>query len=519
MPPCKYRFCFRGKISDRALKALSDEDKVRRLLRDRDIPWPEVTKGIGGVFYISYIDEEAPCGCGGRITIRIDSYSRRWVCEYPSADRECPLRLLTDEEKFAIFQERVRRTTQKILTLLRNFDVVGKATSDPKGTDVVLPATTMESDRIHGGEHASGEVPDSNQASPEGRQEARKNGTSGHGSHCQQATCEPNQKPVPGSSSSCLHELSEQPEDRRMELNAGQENASSRARTSEEEATREDALENLQEPRESSTVPVPGDPQEAGSEKIGLKNNFRSLARLSRTPCKTIGAQLCNLSHQSEKRLVRQMEKIMAQVRLDNELDFGPRIDKRKMSCKVAGYLRPVTLQDNKIEEGRPALLVLPDVSGSMGRFTYSVTKAGMALGKTGRHGWDVIVVSHSNGFPCEISINGKPVECAPGFNEENEALEWYKGLINKYNLKLVIACADWDGAWLYKYLTSLDNVVKLIWLDPYCCSRTEPKLVALPEPESELFNKSEKQKIIYSIACGSVEQVTSALQQAVKKI
>ena len=119
--------------------------------------------------------------------------------------------------------------------------------------------------------------------------------------------------------------------------------------------------------------------------------------------------------------------------------------------------------------------------------------------------------------FRCEISINGKPAERAPGFYESNEALEWYKGLINKYNLKLVIACADWDGAWLYKYLTSLNNVVKLIWLDPFCCSRTEPKLVALPE--SGLFNKNEKQKIIYSIACGSVEQVTSALQQAIKRI
>jgi hypothetical protein len=223
---------------------------------------------------------------------------------------------------------------------------------------------------------------------------------------------------------------------------------------------------------------------------------------------------------------VARLRALLERLRLGGETEAGPRVDHRKFSAKVAGYLRPVTPADHRLEEGRPALLALPDVSGSMSAVSRHVLSAALALARTGASGWDVVAVVHSNGFPEWVIVNaGGPEEVRQEGDPQEQlqqALQFYERLLARFQVRAVIVCADWDGEWLYKELARAPGVQRLIWLDPWSCSRMRPRHVPFPPRHIgalEGWTDEAIRKVRYAFAVGSAEAVADALGQILRKL
>jgi hypothetical protein len=158
---------------------------------------------------------------------------------------------------------------------------------------------------------------------------------------------------------------------------------------------------------------------------------------------------------------------------------------------------------------------VLPDVSGSMGRFADEVTALASAVAELGVPGADVIIVVHSNGYPIELKINRGKVQ-AVRTNDDN-VLSWYDSTIRRYEVKLVLIAADWDGEWVYRWLASRPNIERLAWLDVYCSSYGKARVRRFPPQwigedgvrAWELY----AHKVRYADRCSTAADCLSALQ------
>jgi hypothetical protein len=152
------------------------------------------------------------------------------------------------------------------------------------------------------------------------------------------------------------------------------------------------------------------------------------------------------------------------------EGEEGPRWDYKKISTRIASF-QNWRVSDRKKERGRPAIAVLPDVSGSMEMFAEQVLELSKILMALGVPGAEVITVPQSNGIPIELWVNRKKVETvhidSVKSNDEwlEPELKWYCNVFKKFNVKVVVLAADWDGEFIYlKLAQRLD--VKIYWLD-----------------------------------------------------
>jgi len=66
--------------------------------------------------------------------------------------------------------------------------------------------------------------------------------------------------------------------------------------------------------------------------------------------------------------MIARARRAFRRMLLGGETKPGPRWNARAVATTTTGYLRSWTVSDRRRESGRPALLILPDVSGSMGR-------------------------------------------------------------------------------------------------------------------------------------------------------
>ena len=258
------------------------------------------------------------------------------------------------------------------------------------------------------------------------------------------------------------------------------------------EATSGVALPNLSEAaeeeasRESSTVPSAGvaDAENAAVRQL-RRNLLRDYARRTAQPStqsnRAFGGQFETIENKRpDPRLVRELRRVFAQIMQGGETEPSAHWDAARVALKTAGYLRSWTTHDRRLESGRPAMLVLADVSYSMNAFAEAVVALASAAAQLGVSGADVVVVVHTNGYPLELQVNAQSVQRVPRLDDD-EVMRFYEQLLRRYAVRAVITAADWDGEWLYHWLAEQPSIERVFWLDVYCSSYGEPRMREFP--------------------------------------
>lgn len=183
---------------------------------------------------------------------------------------------------------------------------------------------------------------------------------------------------------------------------------------------------------------------------------------------------------QASRQQVARMRAILARM-VGGHADAGPRWDAKKVSARLAGYLQRWRVDDRKEEDGHPAVIVLPDISGSMAAFAEDVMFFAWVVGHLGVPGADVVVVPTTNGYPLAVSENGEPfvrVDEAVWGDEETTAA-WYDDLAQRFNVRAIVIFADDDGEAVYAHLAKqCANVERIYWLDVYRSTQVERPVV-----------------------------------------
>jgi len=284
--------------------------------------------------------------------------------------------------------------------------------------------------------------------------------------------------------------------------------------------------------QEQSTVPSTGGAKEAapGLEREEASVSFKDLRKKIRElsssltcPKGSFGGIYAMLAEigAPPKELVNRGRKAFSKLISDlAEGEAGPRWDYRKVSARIAS-LQNFKVKDRKLETGRPAIAVLPDVSGSMAAFAYQVLEFAKVLGELGVPGAEVVVIPQSNGRPVELWINGKKVmdESMPSSWDEDEVTDWYLNIFKRYSVQVVVLAADWDGEVIYHWMAET-LPVRIFWCDVWSSSRLAPTVVDFPPrwacPVRE-WSRSAVRKVKYAFGCGNVVDFIVALERMVK--
>lgn len=160
-----------------------------------------------------------------------------------------------------------------------------------------------------------------------------------------------------------------------------------------------------------------------------------------------------------------------------------------------------------KVEIAHPALLVMCDVSGSCLGFAEDALHVAQAIAEIGMGEKDIIIVTHTNGIPYEVSINGSEPKSVDGNYSYND-VSYYIKLLKKHSITHVLALGDGDAFYHYQALASSSQVESLLWLDNYACSYTAPK---------REHRSNNHPKIRYVIGCKSADDFADAIRIAVK--
>jgi hypothetical protein len=293
------------------------------------------------------------------------------------------------------------------------------------------------------------------------------------------------------------------------------------------EATSGDALSNLPEaaeeaPRESSTVPSAGVAHaESAAVRQSRRNLLRDYARRTRQPStqarRAFGGQFATIENKRpDPRLVRELRRIFAQIMHDGETEPSAHWNTARVALKTAGYLRSWTTHDRRLESGRPAMLVLADVSGSMNAFAEAVVALASAAAQLGVSDADVVVVVHTNGYPLELQVNTQPLQRVPCLDDD-AVLRFYQQLLRRYAIRAVITAADWDGEWLYRWLAEQPHIERVFWLDVYCSTYGDPRVREFPpkwmdENDATIW-RPVAHKVRYADRCSTAHDFVGALR------
>ena len=218
---------------------------------------------------------------------------------------------------------------------------------------------------------------------------------------------------------------------------------------------------------------------------------------------------------------VRKLQQLFTALLHGGESEPSARWDARRVSIKTAGYLRSWTVNDRRHEDGRPAILVLPDVSGSMAAWADEVCLAAVHAAWLGVSGADVVVVAHSNGFPVQMLVNRSRPVTVNLSEKEDEVFKFYGNLLRRYQVRAVVIFADWDGEWLYRWLAELPTVERILWFDPYCCRQLLPVIIRRFPPKfaEGVVNSWSTQairKVRFAFAVASLEEILQAMARMV---
>jgi len=170
---------------------------------------------------------------------------------------------------------------------------------------------------------------------------------------------------------------------------------------------------------------------------------------------------------------VRRVRAAMARLtHFGGQGETSPRWDTSELVKRLISH-RPLW-PAKRDEEGRPSILVLPDVSGSCYAIASASLRLARAVALLGVPGAEVVIVSHANGQPHEIQI-GTSAPMKVRISEEFAALTgFYQRLIKTYMVEAVIAVGDDDAEEVYRWLSSHPAISRLVWLDNSFCRQLE---------------------------------------------
>lgn len=487
---------------------------------------------------------------------------------YPDGSFKSCERVLSEQLNIHIAQSLLTRLVQ----LLSHSSVLDKkkeqSESRPKNTSQVAPATSQTTNVLHGGDGASGEV--ENSESQGGNDESNSNSSSSSSSassnggggcaadstlqrelssvdksdYAAGATAQPGQPdgqesqalcPQQSVRTACSSDISSSAE-HISECNAahaGDANASVAAADVTEEGTGSPARES--QPSTEWAVQSAGCADADGAQERHdgeIPSAFDVLKSMKNSACsnstrarRMFGGQFSSLCDiKPSPRLISKARSIFSKLVSDvSEGEPGPRWDAHSISLKAAGYLRTWTMHDRKHERGRPAILVLADVSGSMSKFANEVLALAAALHRIGVPGAEVVAVAQSNGRPLEALYPNKNKIEEVNLDDDQDEISYYTDIVKKYNVKVCVLAADWDGAYTYRDLLKQNDKLRLYWLDVWSCSKLKPRHVPFPPHWNEdyarqLFDKSMYQRIKYAFACSSAEDMLQVMQKMINK-
>ena len=274
--------------------------------------------------------------------------------------------------------------------------------------------------------------------------------------------------------------------------------ASAAASHAAEEAT-SGALGSDAVQQRCESVPSAGDGGAPTSENI--RRTFVSKSQLSRIPKPQHGGVFAQFADvELDRAMIARARRAFRRMLLDGETKPGPRWSARAVSTKTAGYLRSWTVDDRRRESGRPALLILPDVSGSMGRLARSVIAFAVACYGTLSEG-DIVCVSHSN---------AEPVEYMP----ERLSGMSYEQIIRQRNVRAIVIAADHDGEETFFKLAHL--VPRVYWLSPFGCNDMERPRIRDTRKVLARWPDGIRQRVMYADGCGDPESCLTALEMMV---
>jgi len=209
---------------------------------------------------------------------------------------------------------------------------------------------------------------------------------------------------------------------------------------------------------------------------------------------------------------VRRVRAAMAQlIAFGGQGETSPRWDTSELVKRLISR-RPLW-PARRDEEGRPSILVLPDVSGSCYAIARASLRLARAVAQLGVPGAEVVIVSHVNGQPREIQVGTSAPIVEVSVSEEFAAITgFYHRLIKTHTVEAVVAVGDSDAEDVYRWLSSHPAISRLVWLDNSFCRRLEcPKrspLTHWPAPA--------RQKTTRLVGCKK-ERFAEALELALR--
>jgi hypothetical protein len=274
--------------------------------------------------------------------------------------------------------------------------------------------------------------------------------------------------------------------------------------------------------RESSTVPSAGVAYaESAAVRQSRRNLLRDYARRAGQPStqarRAFGGQFATIENKRpDPRLVRELRRLFSKIMHGGETEPSAHWDAARVALKTAGYLRSWTPHDRRLESGRPAMMVLADVSGSMNAFAEEVVALASAAAQLGVSGADVVVVVHANGYPLELQVNAQHLQRVPRMDDD-AVMRFYEHLIRRYAIRAVITAADWDGEWLYRWLAEQPHIERVLWLDVYCSSYGDPRVREFPprwldESDAAAW-RPVAHKVRYADRCSTAQDFVDALR------
>ena len=173
---------------------------------------------------------------------------------------------------------------------------------------------------------------------------------------------------------------------------------------------------------------------------------------------------------------VRRVRAAMAQlIAFGGQGETSPRWDTSELVKRLISR-RPLW-PARRDEEGRPSILVLPDVSGSCYAIARESLRLARAVALLGVPGAEVLIVSHVNGQPHEIQVGTSAlrkvrlVEVSADFAV---LTSFYQRLIKTYMVEAVVAVGDSDAEDVYSWLAGHPAISRLVWLDNSFCRQLE---------------------------------------------
>ena len=363
-----------------------------------------------------------------------------------------------------------------------------QSSREPKGLCSLADASESTNSSAGDGEPQA-ESPCDSAGDPESPPENQGEDSSSNGSSRDSETAEQH----PGSASSSGDDDGEES----VPDGQPERDASSAASHAAEEAT-SGALDSDAVQQRCESVQSAGDGAPA-SENI--RRTFISKAQLSRVPKPQHGGVFAQFADvELDRAMIARARRAFRRMILGGETKPGPRWNARAIAVKTAGYLRSWSVDDRRRESGRPALLILPDVSGSMGKLSHSVIAFAIACYGTLAEG-DVVCVSHSNAVP---------VEYMP---DRLSGMD-YEQIIRQRNVRAVVIAADHDGEETFFKLAHF--VPKVYWLSPFGCNQMEhPRLRDTAKVLAD-WPDDIRQRVIYADGCGDPDSCLTALEMMI---